>query len=124
MKFKNQSREPKFRFQVYQRPVKIFKLQSRSQTQVRDLQHPPKPQMRTWMFFAHSKSRQRVKIWIMSVSKTSDHLPIKMKVPNPSQKPPASFKTPNQDLKEMAVLCLLKIKIDSQNIENGCIKYQ
>ena len=35
-----------------------------------DLQRPPKPNMRTlrtWMFFAPSKSRFRAKIWIMGI---------------------------------------------------------
>ena len=41
-------------------------------------------------------------------------------MPNPSQEPPA----PNEDLKDMDVLCTFKIKIESQNSEQGCIKYQ
>ena len=49
----NQSREPKFRRRVYQRPV------------------------------------------------------IKSKMPNPSQEPPASSKTPDQDLNDMDILCIL-----------------
>ena len=43
----NQDREPKFGSWVYQRPVTIFKSRSRCQTPVRNLQRPPKPQMRT-----------------------------------------------------------------------------
>ena len=43
----NQDREPKFGSWVCQRPVTIFKSRSRCQTPVRNLQHPPKPQMRT-----------------------------------------------------------------------------
>ena len=53
-----QDREPKFRSWVYQRPVTIFKWTWRCQTQVRILQSPPAPQMktqRTWIFFANSK---------------------------------------------------------------------
>ena len=56
----NQDRELKFRTWVYQRPSTIFKLRWRSQTQIRNLQHPPKSQfrtLRTWMFFAPSKSK-------------------------------------------------------------------
>ena len=45
-------------------------------------------------------------------------------MPNPSQEPPASSKAPNEDLNDMDVLCTFKIKIESQNIENGCIKHQ
>merc|ERR1711954_440075 len=94
---------------------------------VRNLQHPPKPQMRTqrtWMSFAPSKSRERAKIQIMGVSKTSDHIQIKIKMPNPSQEPPGSSKAPNEDLKDIDVLCTFKIKLESQNSEYGCTKDQ
>ena len=90
----------------------------KSQTPVRSLKHPPKSQIRTkgiWLLFAPSKSRQRAKIWILGVSKTSAHIKIKMKMPNPSQEPPASSKAPNEDLKDMDVLCTFKIKTKSQN---------
>ena len=43
----NQDREPKFGICVYQRPVTISKSISGCQTPVRNLQRPPKPQMRT-----------------------------------------------------------------------------
>jgi len=36
-----------------------------------------------------------------------------IKMPNPSQEPPASFKAPNQDLKDMYILFTFKIKTDS-----------
>ena len=39
-------------------------------------------------------------------SKTSENIHIKIQMPNPSQDPPA----PNQDLKDMDVLCSFKIK--------------
>ena len=42
------------------------------------------------MFFAPTKSRQRAKIINVGVSKTTDHIQTKIKMPNPSQKPPAS----------------------------------
>ena len=45
------------------------------------------------------------KIWIMGVSKTNDHIQIKIKMPNPSQEPQVSSKAPNEDLKDMDVLC-------------------
>ena len=51
----------------------------------------------------------------MGVSKTSDHIKIKIKMPNPSQEPLASSKVPNEDLKDMDVLYTFKIKIESQN---------
>merc|ERR1712081_10946 len=43
-------------------------------------------------------------------TKTSDHIQINIRMPNPSQEPPASFKAPNEDLKDMDVLCTFKIK--------------
>ena len=60
----------------------------------------------------------------MGLSKTSDHINIKIKMPNSSQELPSSFKAPNQDLKDMDVLCTFEIKIESQNSEYGCIKDQ
>ena len=60
----------------------------------------------------------------MGVSKTSDHIQIKIKMPNSNQEPPASSKAPNQDLKDMDVLCTFKIKIESQISEHGYIKDQ
>ena len=52
----------------------------------------------------------------MDISKTIDHIKIMIKMPNLSQEPPASFTTLNRDLRDMDVLCLLKLKIDSQNL--------
>ena len=43
---------------------------------------------------------------------------------NFSQEPPAFYKAPNQDFKDMDVLCTFKMKIESQNLDNGCIKDQ
>ena len=60
----------------------------------------------------------------MGVSKTSDNIKIKIKMPNPIHDPPASFKAPNEDLKETDVLCTLKTKIESQNSDHGFIKDQ
>ena len=55
------------------------------------------------------------------VSKTIDHIQIKIKMPNPIQEPLASSKAPNDDLKDMDVLCTFKIKIESQNVDDQCI---
>ena len=60
----------------------------------------------------------------MVVSKTSDHIQIKIKMPNPSQDPPASSNAPNEDFEDMEVLCTVKIKMASQNLDHGCIKDQ
>ena len=54
----------------------------------------------------------------MVVSKTSDYFQFKIKIPTPSHEPPVSSKSPNQDLKDMVVLCTFKIKIESQNLEH------
>ena len=76
------------------------------------------------MFFAPSKSRYRAKILNMGLSKATDPIQIKIKMPNPSQEPPASSKAPNEDFKDMDVLCTFKIKIESQNSDHGYIKDQ
>ena len=114
--------QPKFGKWVYQRPVTISESIPGCQTPVRKLQHPPKPQIRTqrtWMIIAHSKSRQRAKIWSRGEPKTSDHIQINIRIQNSSQEPPASSKAQNRDLKNMDVLCTFKIKIESQNSEYG-----
>ena len=60
----------------------------------------------------------------MGVSKTSDHIQIKIKMPNTSQEPPASFRAPNDELKDMDVLCTLEIKIKNRKSDHGHIKDQ
>ena len=62
------------------------------------------------MFIAPSKSRYRAKILIIGVSKTSHHIKIKIKMPNPSQKLLASSKSQNEDLEDSNVCCTFKIK--------------
>ena len=54
--------------------------------------------------------------------KTSDYIKINLKISNPSEEPPVSSKTQNQDLKDMGLLCTFEIKIDSYNFGHGCIK--
>ena len=44
----------------------------------------------------------------MGISKTSDYIKVKIKMPNPSLEPPVPYKAPNQDLKDMDVLYTLK----------------
>ena len=73
------------------------------------------------MFFESSKSREKAKHRNMGVSKISDQISIKIKMPNPNKKAPASSKAPSQDLEDIDVLCTLKIKIESQISEHGCI---
>ena len=67
------------------------------------------------MFFAPSKSRERAKVWFVGISKTTDHIQIKIKMPNPSQEPPASSIAPNEDLKDMDVSDHIQIKIKMPN---------
>ena len=69
------------------------------------------------MFFASSKSRHIAKILIIDISKTNDHVQIKIKIPNTSQEPPASSKAQNEDSKDMDGLCTFKIRVESQNVE-------
>ena len=58
----------------------------------------------------------------MDETKTSDHVQIKIQMPNPGQEPPASSKAPNKDLKDLDVLCTFKIKIESKNSDHGYMK--
>ena len=76
------------------------------------------------MFFATSKSRERIKIQNNGVLKTIDSIKIKIKLTTTSQGPPATCKAQNQDSKDMDVLCIFKIKIESQNLDHGYIKDQ
>ena len=55
----------------------------------------------------------------MGVSKTSEHIQIKIKMPKPSQEPPVSSKAPYDDLKDMNVLCNFKINLAIKNFEYG-----
>ena len=66
--------------------------------------------------------RERAKIRNMVVPKTSDHIQINIRMPNPSQEPPASSTAPNEDFKDMAVLCTFKIKIECPNLYHWYIK--
>ena len=58
----------------------------------------------------------------IGVSNTSNHIQIMIKMPKPGQEYPASSKAPNEDLKDMDVLCTFKIKIESQNSDLWYIK--
>ena len=58
----------------------------------------------------------------MDLTETSDYIQIKIKIPNPKKETPASSKAPNQNFKDMVVLCIFKIKVESQNLEQGTIK--
>ena len=60
----------------------------------------------------------------MVVSKTGDHIQINIKMPNPSQEPPASSKALSEAFKDKDDLCTFKIKLESQISYNICIKGQ
>ena len=60
----------------------------------------------------------------MDVKKTSAPVQIKIKIINPSQETPVSPRAPNEDLKDVEVLCTFEIKIESQNLDYGYIKDQ
>ena len=60
----------------------------------------------------------------MGVSKTSDHIQIKVQMRNSSQEPPASFKALNEDFEEKDVLCTFTINIEGKNLEHACSKDQ
>ena len=60
----------------------------------------------------------------MGVPKTSDHIKIRINMPNTSQVPPAFSKALDEDLRDMDVLCTFKIKIESQNFYHRCIENQ
>ena len=51
-----------------------------------------------------------------------EHIQIKIRMPNTSQEPPASSKAPNQDLRDIDVLCTFKIWMEGHNFQHGCIK--
>ena len=53
----------------------------------------------------------------MDVPKTNDHIQILIKMSNSSQEPPAPSKAPNQDFKDMNVLCTFKVKTENQNLD-------
>ena len=53
----------------------------------------------------------------MVVPKITDHIQIKIQMPNSSQEPAASTKAPKEDLKDLDDLCTFKIKTERQNSE-------
>ena len=73
------------------------------------------------MFVAPLKSRYIDQIQNIGVSKISDHIQINIKMPKPSQEPPASSKAQNEDCKDIDVICTFKIKIESKF---GSLVYQ
>ena len=60
----------------------------------------------------------------MGVSKTSDFIQINIKMPNLSQEPPPSSKPTNEYLTIMYISFTRKIKVESQNSDQGSTKDQ
>ena len=58
----------------------------------------------------------------MGISKASDHIQIKIKIPNPNKESAVSPKALNKDWKDMDVLYSIKIKIENQNLYHECLK--
>ena len=56
---------------------------------------------------------KRAKFWNIGVSRSGDHIKIKIKMPNSTQEHTASSKAQNEDANNMDVLGTFKIKIES-----------
>ena len=67
----------------------------------------------------HLQNKDWAKIPKMGISKTSDHIQIKIRLPHSSEEPPASSKDPNDDLIDMDVLCIFKIKLETWYLEHS-----
>ena len=125
MHLQNKDKEPKLGIWVYQRLVIIstFKIKMANPSQEPPASSKaPNQDLKGHGCSLHLQIKIESKIWNIGVPKTSDHIKIKIKMPNPSQVPPASSNAPNEDLKDIDVLCTFKIKIESQNWDQGCIK--
>ena len=70
------------------------------------------------------KNKEESHGYIMGISKTSDDIQIKIKMPNPSRTLSASSKSPNRDFKDIVVLGASKIKIEGKNLEHRSTKDQ
>ena len=58
----------------------------------------------------------------MGVSKTSNHITFKIKIPNPSQETQVLSTAPKEDLKDKDFLGTFKIKVESQYLDHEYIK--
>ena len=70
------------------------------------------------------KMRIESKSLNMGVSKTSNHIQIRIMMHNSSQESLAYSKAPNQNIKDMDVLCNSNTHIESQKSKNCSIKDQ
>ena len=122
----NQDREPKFGIWVNQRSVNMFNSISgwNPQSGTSSILQNSKSWLEGHGCSLQLQNQDSAKSRNKGVWKTSSHIKMKIKMPNPSQEPSAFSKAPNQDLKDMDVLCTFKIKIESQNSNHGYIKDQ
>ena len=74
------------------------------------------------MFSAPSKTRWRVEILNMDVSKNSDHIKVNIKMSKPSQELPTSCKIPNFDLKGTDIRFTYQINLEREIHNIGVIK--
>ena len=72
----------------------------------------------------YMQNQDQAKIRNIGVSKTSDHIQIKIKMPTPSGEPPTPHQSPQSGLKGHDVFCTFKIKVECQNFEYIYIKDQ
>ena len=88
----------------------------------------PNPPRRHHIFWAELsrylswKLAEEIENFRTSVTDHNDPLLIMINIPNPSQEPPATSKSPSEDIKDIDVLCTFKIKIEGKNLENGRIR--
>ena len=73
----------------------------------------PKRELKGHRCSLHLQNQDRATIQIMNISKTSDHIQIKIMMPNPSQEPPASSKAPNLEVIDIDVFCNFTIEMES-----------
>ena len=74
-----------------------------------------------WISFGPSISFEKTNIWIRSLSEFENHIKNIIKIPNPNMEPPPSSKAPNQDSKNMEVLCTFKRYLECLQLDGGSI---
>ena len=89
-----------------------IQIKIRCQTPVRNLSCPPKPQsgLQGHGWYLHLKNKNREPKFATWGYKIKRLFLNKIKIPNPSQNPPASSKVLNQDLIDMDVILTFKIQ--------------
>ena len=75
----------------------------------------PNKYLKDMVILCTFKIKTESQIWTMGISNTSEYIQIKINMPNSSQEPPASSKAPDEDFKDMDIICTLKTKIEIPN---------